>query len=106
MFACYDGIIDVDTVDGGICHDKYGAYAILLVEGDRSETPTETTLTVHCRKNDRGKFKLTAATPKSREPLRVLRCHGTKSMYSPKAGVRYEGLLVSSMLETASFDRA
>lgn len=94
LFACHAGIIDVDTVDGGICHDKHGAYAILVVQGDETESPTESTLTYRCGTECRGKFRLTAATPKSREPIRLLRSHSVNSRWGPKAGVRYEGMLV------------
>ncbi|KAF1979995.1 hypothetical protein BU23DRAFT_594360 [Bimuria novae-zelandiae CBS 107.79] len=92
IFACYDGIIDVDIIDGGVCHDKYGAYAVLLVEGLELDAPTESTLTFRCAKEDSGKFRLTAATPRSREPIRILRSHNVNSMWGPRAGVRYEGL--------------
>ncbi|OAG01590.1 uncharacterized protein CC84DRAFT_1208697 [Paraphaeosphaeria sporulosa] len=92
LFACHAGIIDVDTIDGGVCYDKYGAYAMVILEGGELDAPTESTLTYRCGKDDRGRFRLTAATPRSREPLRVLRSHSVNSMWGPKAGVRYEGL--------------
>lgn len=94
MFACHAGIICVDTIDGGICHDKYGAYAIFLNDQAELEAPTESTLTYRCNETDRGKYRLTAATPRSREPIRVLRSHSVNSMWGPNAGVRYEGLSV------------
>lgn len=94
MFACHAGIIDVDTIDGGICHDKYGAYAILLTQDAELEAPNESTLTFRCDREGSGKFRLTAATPRSRDPLRVLRSHSTNSKWGPKAGVRYEGMSV------------
>jgi hypothetical protein len=94
LFACHAGIIDIDTIDGGICHDKYGAYAVVILEGGELDSPNESTLTYRCSKDDRGKFRLTAATPRSREPVRVLRSHSVNSMWGPKAGVRYEGLSV------------
>jgi putative methyltransferase len=43
---------------------------------------------------DKGKFRLTAATSRSRDPIRVLRSHSINSVWGPKAGVRYEGLYV------------
>ncbi|KAL5449882.1 hypothetical protein PMIN06_006731 [Paraphaeosphaeria minitans] len=92
LFACHAGIIDVDTIDGGVCHDKYGAYAVVVIDGAELDAPTESTLTYRCGKDDRGRFRLTAATPRSREPVRILRSHSVNSMWGPKAGVRYEGL--------------
>jgi hypothetical protein len=106
LFACHAGIIDIETIDGGICHDKYGAYAVVIIEGGELDSPTESTLTYRCGKDDRGKFLLTAATPRSREPLRVLRSHSVNSMWGPKAGVRYEGLSVCCILEQSRLTKA
>ncbi|KAF2442885.1 hypothetical protein P171DRAFT_522571 [Karstenula rhodostoma CBS 690.94] len=92
LFACYASIIDVDTIDGGVCYDKHGAYAIVIQEGGELDASTESTLTYRCGTDDRGRFRLTTATPRSREPLRVLRSHSVNSIWGPKAGVRYEGL--------------
>lgn len=94
MFACYDGIIDLDSVEGGICYDKKGTYALLLKDTGELEAPKETTFTYRCGREDKGRFPLTAATPASRAPVRVLRSHSINSIWGPKAGVRYDGLSV------------
>jgi hypothetical protein len=43
--------------------------------------------------NDRGRFRLTAATPKSREPIRVLRSRNDNGIWGPRAGIRFDGLV-------------
>jgi hypothetical protein len=43
--------------------------------------------------NDRGRFRLTAATPKSREPIRVLRSRNNNGIWGPRAGIRFDGLV-------------
>ncbi|KAF2683819.1 hypothetical protein K458DRAFT_478168 [Lentithecium fluviatile CBS 122367] len=92
LFACHAGIIDIDSVEGGICYDKNGAYAMLLKNTGEIEASAETNFKYRCGRNDKGRFRLTAATPKSRQPIRVLRSHSINSIWGPKAGVRYEGL--------------
>ncbi|PSN75021.1 hypothetical protein BS50DRAFT_643633 [Corynespora cassiicola Philippines] len=94
LFACHAGIIDLDSVDGGVCFDKQGAYALLLKDSGEIEAPNPFNFTYRCKPTDRGRFRLTAATPKSRVPIRVLRSHTLNSVWGPKVGVRYEGLWV------------
>jgi hypothetical protein len=84
--------LDTDSVDGGICYDKHGAYAMLLKDTGEIEALAETNFKYRCGRNDKGRFRLTAATAKSRTPIRVLRSHSINSIWGPKAGVRYEGL--------------
>ncbi|KAF1954790.1 hypothetical protein CC80DRAFT_594834 [Byssothecium circinans] len=92
LFAWHAGIIDGDTVEGGVCYDKEAAYALLLKDTGEIDASDEDNFTYRCGRHDKGKFRLTAATPKCRHPIRVLRSHSINSIWGPKAGVRYEGL--------------
>lgn len=56
------------------------------------DAESEEQFTYRVPQDDRGKYRLTAATPKSRDPIRVLRSHSINSIWGPKAGIRYEGL--------------
>ncbi|KAF2790498.1 hypothetical protein K505DRAFT_79148 [Melanomma pulvis-pyrius CBS 109.77] len=92
LFAYHAGIIDLDSTEGGICFDKYGAYAVLLKDTGEVDASSEASITYRCRDNDQGRFRLTSATSRSRLPIRILRSHSLSSIWGPKAGVRYEGL--------------
>lgn len=92
MFAYHAGLINLHSVEGGITYDKNGAYALLLKDTGELDAPDEMNFTYRCGRGDKGRFRLTAATPKSRAPVRVLRSHSINSIWGPKAGVRYEGL--------------
>ena len=94
FFALHAGIIGHESVEGGTTFDKHGAYALLLKATGEIEASSLEKFTYRCGPNDKGKFRLTSATPQSREPIRVLRGHGMNSIWGPKAGVRYEGLHV------------
>ncbi|KAF2202480.1 hypothetical protein GQ43DRAFT_310365 [Delitschia confertaspora ATCC 74209] len=93
LFAYHAGIIDLKTTDGGICCDDQKAYALLLkASEDEIMTSTPKEFTYRCPRNDPGRFRLTAADPKSRHLIRVLRSHTLTNLWAPKVGVRYEGL--------------
>lgn len=92
LFAHHAGIIGLESCEGGTTYDKHGAYALLLKDNGEIEASNEDCFTYRVPQNDKGKFRLTAATPKSRGPIRVLRSHSINSVWGPKAGVRYEGL--------------
>lgn len=92
LFAHHAGIIGLESVDGGTTYDKNGAYALLLKDAGEVDARTEEVFTYRCPISDKGKFRLTAATPASRNPIRVLQSHSINSVWGPKAGVRYEGL--------------
>jgi hypothetical protein len=92
LFAHHAGIIGLEACDGGTTYDKHGAYALLLKGTGEIEAASEECFTYRVPQNDKGKFRLTSATPKSRDPVRVLRSHSINSVWSPRAGVRYEGL--------------
>ncbi|KAF2715723.1 hypothetical protein K504DRAFT_33427 [Pleomassaria siparia CBS 279.74] len=92
LFAHHAGIIDLDTTDGGICHDNYGAYAVFLKETGEIEALSEESITYRCSPDDKGRFRLTSAVSRGRIRIRILRSHSLDSIWGPKAGVRYEGL--------------
>ncbi|EOA85241.1 uncharacterized protein SETTUDRAFT_90558, partial [Exserohilum turcica Et28A] len=92
LFAHHAGIIGLEACDGGTTYDKHGAYALLLKDTGELEASCESRFTYRVPQNDKGKFRLTSATPRSRDPVRVLRSHSINSIWGPKAGVRYEGL--------------
>ncbi|KAF1947453.1 hypothetical protein EJ02DRAFT_333637 [Clathrospora elynae] len=93
LFAHHAGIIGLEACEGGTTYDKHGAYALLLKDTGEIEASSEERFTYRCPQNDKGRFRLTSALPKSRDPVRVLRSHSINSVWGPKAGVRYEGLI-------------
>lgn len=108
LFAHQAGIVGLEAAEGGIDYDKDAAYAVVLRgSGDvEIEAASESKFTYRCKQSDKGRYKLTAATPKSRKPIRVLRCHSLNSIWGPKAGIRYEGLykVVGWAIYTAKTD--
>lgn len=92
LFAFRDGIIDLESTDGGVCGDSNCAYAIVLKDTDEIESAVPTAFTYRCRANDTRRFRLISADSKSRYPVRVLRSHCLTSLWAPRAGVRYDGL--------------
>lgn len=92
LFAHHAGIIGLEACEGGTTYDKTGAYALVLKGTGEVDAESEEQFTYRVPQDDRGKYRLTAATPKSRDPIRVLRSHSINSIWGPKAGIRYEGL--------------
>jgi hypothetical protein len=92
LFAFNAGILDSSDPHGGIVADSKGAYAVLLTGNDEVSSASPETFVYRARDADRGRFRLTAATIDSRHPVRILRSHALHSFWSPRAGVRYEGL--------------
>ncbi|KAH6644478.1 hypothetical protein C7974DRAFT_439845 [Boeremia exigua] len=92
LFAHHAGIIGLESVEGGTTYDKNGAYALVLKRASEVDARDEYGFTYRCPINDKGRFRLTAATARSRAPIRVLRAQGVNSVWGPKAGIRYEGL--------------
>jgi hypothetical protein len=92
LYAYYAGIIGLEAIEGGTTFDKHGAYAVVLKTSGEIEARDVDQFTYRVPHSDKGKFRLTAATPQSRDPIRVLRSHNISSIWGPKAGVRYEGL--------------
>jgi hypothetical protein len=85
-------MLDSSDHHGGVVADSKGAYAVLLTGGDEISSPTPDRIVYRARDSDKGKYRLTAATIDSRHPIRILRSHALHSFWSPRAGVRYEGL--------------
>lgn len=92
MFAYRAGIIDNGSPAGGITCDSHDAYALLMTHNDEISSPTPNSFVYRSKPSDTGRYRLTAATAESRHPIRVLRSHTLPSFWTPKAGVRYEGL--------------
>ncbi|UPX16714.1 uncharacterized protein EKO05_0007102 [Ascochyta rabiei] len=92
LFAHHAGIIGLESVAGGTTYDKNSAYALVLKDTGEMDATSENAFSYRCPINDKGKFRLTAATPTARDPIRVLRSHSINSIWGPKAGIRYEGL--------------
>lgn len=92
VFAFKDGIIDSADAAGGISSDSSGAYAVLMTEEEEVVGPSPESFTYRARPHDLGRYRLTAATRESRQPIRILRSHSLRSFWAPKAGVRYDGL--------------
>jgi len=84
----------LDSADpkGGIVADSKGAYAVLLTGGDEIAGETPERFTYRARHGDKDRYRLTAATIDSRQPVRILRAQTLRSFWAPRAGVRYEGM--------------
>jgi len=92
MFAFHSGMIDTAEPGYGIVADSDGVYALLMTDQDEISSPTPETFTYRARADDKGRYRLTSGTPDSRSQVRVLRSHTLRSFWSPKVGVRYDGL--------------
>jgi hypothetical protein len=93
LFAHHAGIIGKESLDGGTTFDDHGAYAVVIEEENEVDTRSDGSLRYLTSMSDRGRFRLTAATPKSREPIRVLRSCNDHGIWGPRAGIRFEGLV-------------
>lgn len=96
MYAYRAGIIDNGSPAGGVTCDSNKAYALLMTHNDELASPSLNTFTYRPRPSDCGRYRLCAATLETRLPIRVLRSHTLRSFWSPRAGIRYEGLCVRS----------
>ncbi|KAH9822002.1 hypothetical protein Tdes44962_MAKER04899 [Teratosphaeria destructans] len=93
LFAHRDGIIDRSENDGGIVTDAHGAYAVLMAGDEEVSSPSPNEFIYRAKySHGSGRYRLTAATRDSRKPVRILRSHTLRSFWTPKAGVRYDGL--------------
>jgi hypothetical protein len=92
VFAIRDGIIDKAIIKGGVCADETDAYAIVLVGSDEQDSNSPDSFTYRAPYANPGRYQLTSATSKSRNPIRVLRSHKLHSLWAPSSGVRYDGL--------------
>lgn len=92
LFAYHSGIIDSDEGLGRVVCDESDAYAIALTGNDEIDSPEPGLFTYRARPDDPGKYRLTAGTHASRHPIRILRSHTLRSLWAPRAGIRYDGL--------------
>ena len=93
MFAFRDGIIDSNCINGGICYDKKGAYAVVLKAADESQAENPKFFTYRCRKYDAGVFRMTSPHLRATTRVRVLQVsHALSSLWAPVAGIRYDGM--------------
>lgn len=92
LFAHRAGIIDSSNSEGGIVCGADAAYAVVMTGSDEISAPDGETIQYRARSNDPGRYRLTAASPSSRHPVRILRSHRLNSLWKPRAGVRYDGL--------------
>lgn len=92
LFAFRDGIIDLESINGGTCYDQKAAYAIVLRDDAEQDGTCPYEFTYKCKPGDRGRYRLTSANPRSRGVVRVLRSHALSSLWAPRVGIRYDGL--------------
>jgi hypothetical protein len=93
LFAHHAGIIGQESLEGGTTFDDNNAYAVVIEGKNEVNTLPDGSLRYLTSMSDRGRFRLSAATPKSREPIRVLRSRNDNGIWGPKAGIRYDGLV-------------
>ncbi|KAK0322479.1 hypothetical protein LTR82_006438 [Friedmanniomyces endolithicus] len=92
LFAFRDGIINGAEAEGGIVSDLAGAYAVVMTGNSEEPGGSANEFVYQARSSDKGRYRLTAGTPESRHPVRILRSHTLRSFHAPKAGLRYDGL--------------
>lgn len=92
LFAFREGIINGSEAEGGVVFDAAGAYAVVMTGASEEPSTTPNSFVYRARKNDKGRYRLTAGSPESRNPVRILRSHTLRSFWAPKAGLRYDGL--------------
>ena len=92
MFAYHAGMLDSGDPSGRIIHDKRGAYALYLTGNDEIDSTGPHRFVYKSRQGDNGRYRLTAARPQSRQPVRILRSHTLRCFWAPSAGIRYDGL--------------
>lgn len=92
MYAFRDGILDSGSASTSIVYDKKAAYGLVLSHEDELNSPDPSRFTYRSSPHDIGRYRLTAATTASRHPIRVLRSHTLRSLWAPRAGLRYDGL--------------
>ena len=94
LFAHRAGIIDSTSTEGGIVSDAKGAYAVVMTGDDEVSSSEPSMFEYRTRDRDPGRYRLTACTPQSKRPIRILRSHTLHSFWKPLAGLRYDGLWV------------
>ncbi|TKA68971.1 hypothetical protein B0A55_06613, partial [Friedmanniomyces simplex] len=92
LFAFREGIINGAEAEGGIVSDLAGAYAVVMTGKSEEPSSGPSEFVYQARSSDKGRCRLTAGTPESRHPVRILRSHTLRSFWAPKASLRYDGL--------------
>ncbi|KAK4542675.1 hypothetical protein LTR36_006247 [Oleoguttula mirabilis] len=92
LFAFRAGIIDSSESEGRIVADASGAYAVFMTGSDEIAGTSPEAFTYRAKDDDKGRYRLTAGTPESRQPVRIIRSYSLRSLCTPKAGLRYDGL--------------
>lgn len=93
MFAFRDGVLDLRSLSGGICHKGGSAYAIILKHNE--ETNSEATpgqFSYKTKQQNPGFHSLTAHSSRNTACIRVFRTNSLSSVWAPVAGIRYDGL--------------
>lgn len=85
-------MLDSGDPASGIVNDNHGAYAILMSGDDEIISSTPEVFTYRSHTKDKGRYRLTSATRESKHPVRIVRSHSLRSPWSPRAGIRYDGL--------------
>lgn len=93
IFAFRAGIIDSPDPHGGIIADQDGIYGITLTGFDEFYSDTGPETFKYCpRRDEKYQRQLLRANLHPKTDIRVLRSHTLRSIWSPIAGVRYDGL--------------
>ncbi|KAK3634338.1 hypothetical protein LTR56_015372 [Elasticomyces elasticus] len=92
LFAFREGIINSGEAESGIVADAAGAYAVVMTGNSEESCDRPDKIVYRARSSDKGRYRLTAGTPESRHPVRILRSHTLRSFWAPEAGLRYDGL--------------
>lgn len=66
-----------------------------MTDKDEIPGPNPDIFTYRAKDQGRGRYRLAACTRDSRIPVRILRSHSLQGFWSPRAGIRYDGLYVS-----------
>lgn len=64
----------------------------MLANTDEIASVSPEAFTYRSHTRDKGRYRLTSGARESRQPVRVLRSHTLRSFWSPRAGIRYDGL--------------
>ena len=93
IFAFHDGIIWSPNAKGGITWNEFGVYAITLTDKHKVGKDSDANI-VECFVNGKeaGAFRLLNSILPKKVSIRVLRSHTYGSQWSPRCGVRYDGL--------------
>ncbi|KAI9668584.1 MAG: hypothetical protein M1831_001023 [Alyxoria varia] len=93
LFAFYDGIIWSPHPKAGITWNEYSVYAITLTDKYKVGKDSDPNF-IECfvTGKEAGSFRLLNSILPKKVSIRVLRSHTYPSKWSPRCGVRYDGL--------------